>query len=190
MEPIDEALKAIRGVKGVVKVKALTARERKLVLESEMQAEQKIVLGMGKSVNEGVREALNRDFIAAMVIQSSEFVYPHEPSMMMLCEDQVIGEGVYDKEQLEKLKGSKNCFFLWENFVLYRDKLPRDPAKRDKIRVVYRARSFSGLEALPFKECVLGIPSMDGDAAVKKILKFGEKNPVYGTCLVGFNRKG
>jgi hypothetical protein len=189
MEPIERALKAIRGTKGVVEVRLLTQEEKKLVLDAEAQAEEKVVLGMGKSVNEGVREALNRGFTVALVIQSSEFVYPHEPHMMVLCEDQVIGEGVYDKTRLEKLKASKNCFFLWDNFVLYRDRLPRDPARRDKIRVLYRARNYRGLEEPLFQGCVLGIPSMEGDAAVKKILAFEDNDPVYGTCLVGFNRK-
>lgn len=87
--------------------------------------EEKIIFGMCKSLNRGLREALQRKFTAAMVIRSTEFQYPHHPSMNMVCDDEIVGEQVNDEKRIKELKETPGNFFLWEEFVVYVRKLPR-----------------------------------------------------------------
>lgn len=182
-----EVLDTLRGLRGVISVRLLGDEERRRILAIEKGEEERIILGMCKSLNEGVREALNRGFAVAMVIHSGEFEYPSHSRMEVLHRDRVVGENVSEEEATELRKSRRNIF-LWENFVLYFDRMPRDPKERQEMRIVYRARPFDPLEALPgVKDSTFGVPSMAGDAMIKELLAVENKDPVLGTCLIGLN---
>lgn len=185
---LQNVLGKIRECRGVLAVKALSELEKKRISEVESQVENKIVYGMCKSLNQGVRESLQRDFVVAMVIQTSEFQYPHHPYMNIMCGDQVIGELVSDKEKIDELKQDPSNVFLWDNFVVDTRRLPRDPEKRRQLRLVYLPREplqLTGLEDI--ENAVFGTPSTEGDKLIKGMLDFKSNDSVTGTCLVGFD---
>lgn len=184
----EAVLKALRNCKGVLEARALTEEERRRVLEVEQKAEEKVVFGMCRTLNRGVREALEREYAVALVIDSSEFEYPHHPHMRMVWGDMVVGEQVRDKERIEELKRDRSNFFLWENFVLYMPKLPKGAEERKKLRMVYVERQAVQLEGHPYVErSVLGTPSMEGDILIKELLSIHNDKPTVGTCVVGFD---
>ncbi len=145
---------------------------------------------MCKSINKGVREALRKDFIVAMIIDTSKFQYPNQPYMVMICGDQVIGELVNDKEEIEELRKNRMNLFLWENFVIYTKKIPRNKEKRSEMRVVYLPREPPQLIELPYiHNCEFGTLSTESDTYIKQILAMHSKEVVVGTCVVGYNLK-
>jgi len=181
-------LGSLMGMRGVLSAKALGEGERADLLSAESKSEERVVLGMCRSFNRGVREALERDASIAIVINSSEFLYPHEPHMRLLHNDEVVGEEVYDERRASELRGSRNNVFLWKNFVVYQDRLPRDRKARGEMRITYLPRPFPELAKIGrVEDGVFAEPSMDGDLAVKRMLGFTSTDPVVGTCLVGFN---
>jgi hypothetical protein len=185
-----KALILLMGIRGVLLAKPLDKDGREQLLLAEAKSEERVVLGMCLSYNKGVREALGRDISIAIVINSSEFIYPHEPHMRMLYNDEVVGEEVYDDKRAAELRSSRNNTFLWDNFVVYRDRLPRDRAGREKMCITYLPRKFPELmEIEGIHNSVFAEPSMDGDMAVKNLLSFTSTDPVMGTCVVGFNIK-
>lgn len=180
-------LDTLRGLRGVISARLLGDEERRQIIAIEEREEDRIILGMCKSLNEGVREALNRGFTVAMVIDSGEFQYPSHSYMEVLYRDRVVGENV-SKEQAAELRKSRRNIFLWENFVLYYDRMPKDLKARREMRIVYRSRPFDPLEALPeVKDSAFGVPSVACDAKVKELLAVENGDPVLGTCLIGFN---
>jgi hypothetical protein len=185
---IEEVLKLLKDCKGVLKTKVLTEEEKKEILYIENKEEDQIVFGMCKSLNKGVREALQREFTIATVIDSSVFEYPHHPHMVMVVEDQIVGEQINDSKAIEELKKDPNNLFLWNKFVIYMKKLPKESEERKKLRMVYLPRKPSQLDCLSFlSECCFGVPSTKGDSLLKKILNKQSNQTVLGTCLVGFN---
>jgi len=187
-EVIAKVLGSLMGMKGVLSVKMLGECEKAELLSAESKSEERVVLGMCRSYNRGIREALERDASIAIVINSSEFLYPHEPHMHMLYKDEVVGEEVYDERKASELRGSRNNVFLWSNFVVYQDRLPRDRKGREEMRITYLPRSFPELAEIGrVEDGVFAEPSMDGDLTVKRMLNFHSTDPVVGTCLVGFN---
>lgn len=187
---LERVLRTLQECRGVIAVKILSDEEKKGILNVEGAVEEKIILGMCKSLNKGLRDALQKEFAAAMVIQTEKFQYPHHPEMVMVSEDQIIGEQVYDKNKLEELRRNPTNLFLWENFVVYMKNLPRDPKKRSEMRVVYLPRKLVQLKELPYVEdSVFGVPSTEGDSLIKRMLAVTSEEAVLGTCLIGFSIK-
>jgi len=185
---LEEILTTLRECSGVIAVNVLSEEERKKILDVESKVEEKVILGMCKSLNKGVREALRREFTIAMVIQTSEFQYPHHPHMIMLCEDQVIGEYVEDREKVKELRRNPNNFFLWENFVVYMKRIPRNPREKGKTQMIYLPREPLQLKGISYvKNSVFGTPSTQGDLLIKKMLAVKSQDLTVGTCLIGFN---
>ena len=187
---VDTVLKTLRDCKGVIEARILTKNEKRRILEVEEKAEEKVAYGMCRTLNRGVREVLARDYAVALVIDSSEFEYPHHPHMKMVYDDTIVGEQIKDQKQLGELKKERSNFFLWENFVLYMTKLPRGPEERKRLRMVYMERPAVQLEGHPCVDrSVFGTPSMEGDILVKELLSVHSDKPTVGTCVVGFDLK-
>lgn len=186
-DQLECVMRTLRECCGVIAARLLSEEEKQMVLELEKNVEEKIVFGMCKSLNEGMRAALQMEFTVAMVIQSSKFPYPHHPHVSMKCDDQVIGELITDVGTLEELKKNSHNFFLWENFVVYVKRLPKDPSGRSKLRFIYPSREAIQLQGLPSIKCsAFGTPSTEGDVLIKRMLDVSSEEGVVGTCLVSF----
>jgi hypothetical protein len=187
---IEIVLKTLLEIPGVITVKALSRDEMSEILMIEKEEEEKIVFGMCKSINKGIREALGMEYTIGLVIKSSEFQHPHHPHMVMICGTEITGEIVSDVEKIQEMRKDTSNFFLWDNFVVYMKKLPKNPRERNKMRVVYEPRKPHFLQDLSFiQESVFGTLSIKGDTYLKKILSISSKDPMIGTGLVGLNIK-
>lgn len=185
---VEEVLKTLQDCCGVIAVKVLSEEEKREILKVEGEEEEKIIFGMCRSLNEGVREALKREFTVAMIIDTSKFQYPHHPYIIMKCGDKVLGELIGDEEKIEELRRDPSNLFLWRNFVVYMKRLPRDPKERKKMRVIYLSREPPQLQSLSYiRNSVFGTPSTRGDILIKRMLTVQSQDPNVGTCLIGFN---
>jgi hypothetical protein len=187
---LDLALKTLQGCAGVETIKVLTTDEKKHFLELELKMGEKIAYGMCKVLNQGIIEALERDYTIAFVMDTSIFEYPHHPHIMMVFDDDLVGEQVDDLNKIEELKKDKRNFFLWDNFVVYTRKLPKGREARERLRIVYPSREASQLKGISgvFKS-VFGTPSSEGDVLLKNFLSFSSTESVMGTGVIGFDLK-
>jgi len=180
-------VEALEALKGVMRVRLLEPEEKDEIIEIEMKEEEKVVWGLCRSFNEGVREALGREKTAAMVIDSSSFQYPYHPHMKIRYRDRVLGEEV-SEEEIAELKEKRPNFFIGDDFVLYLDRFPRHPKRREEVRLYYLARPFKIEECnSKVEDCILGVPSAAGDKKMKELLNVETIEPEIGTCLVGYN---
>ena len=184
---LEQVLRTLRECRGVLVARLLSTEEKRQLLALESAVEEKIVFAMCRSRNDGVRAALHLEYTVALVIQSDLFPYPHHPHISMECDDQVVGELITDAAQLEILKTSRHNFFLWDNFVIYMQRLPTDPAARRRLRIVYPPREALQIRDLPsVTRTAFGTPSTEGDAWIKRLLAVPGDDGAIGTCLVGF----
>jgi hypothetical protein len=187
-EQLERVLRTLRACRGAVAIRVLSEDEKKALLELERRVEDNIVFGMCKSRNDGVREALQREVTAALVIQSAIFQYPHHPHMSLRCGDRVLGELVTDREKREELKKNASNFFLWDDFVVYMKRLPRGREEREKMRMIFHPREPLQLRGVPGVEnSVFGTPSTEGDALIKRRMNIQGEDAHLGTCVLGFN---
>ena len=173
---------------GVITTRLLSNEEKYRILNKEQEVEDRIIFGMCKSLNEGVRDAIDSEYTIALIIDTSVFRYPHHPHMSIMWKDQIVGEQVNDDEKLKELKKDRLNFFLWDTFVIYMKKLPKAPKDRDQIRFVYRRRVPRQLKGIS-NVCnpVFGTPSTESDLLIKDMLHIEAKDAVIGSCLIGFD---
>jgi len=187
---LRNVLDKLEGCRGVLSVRLLDEEEKDCIMRVEGQAEDKTLWGMCKSLNQGLREAVSRKYTIAMVIDTSKFEYPHHPYTRMECEDLIVGEQVMDEEKIKELKKDPTNLFLWNEFVVYVKKIPRDPERRKKLRVVFLPRAPPQLTSTPSVEKgVFGVPSVEGDLEIKKLLGVKDERPEIGSCVIGLEVK-
>jgi len=183
---LRNVLEKLKGCRGVLSVRLLDEEEKGYLLGVEGQAEEKVLWGMCKSLNQGLREAVSRKYTIAMVIDTSKFEYPHHPYTRMECEDLIVGEQVMDEEKIRELKRDPTNLFLWNEFVVYVKKIPGDPERRKKLRVIFLPRAPPQLASTPSVEkSVFGVPSVEGDLEIKKLLGVKDERPEIGSCIIG-----
>jgi hypothetical protein len=187
---IEIVISILKSCGGVHKLKILTEKEKKRISQLEEKAEEEIAYALCKTLNIGLREAMKREFTIAILIDSSVYLYPHHPDMVMLYDDVILGEQVHDPIRIGELRKDRKNFFLWDNFVIYTKRLPKDKNTREKIRLIYKPMNVKQLENIPcVKEQVFGTPSVQGDVFIKKILNYSETSSIIGTNLIGFNAR-
>lgn len=186
---LTEAIDVLRHCVGVESIRVLTSDEKDRLLTVEEAAEDKIAYGMCKTSNNGLREALLRDFTAVILVDSSTYEYPHHPSMVMVYDDIVVGEQVKDPAIREGLRKDRKNFFLWDEFVIYTPILPREKEAKQRLRMVYKPMEVTQLESVNcIDDAVFGTPSTEGDTLLKELMNSGERHPEIGTCVIGFNK--
>ena len=185
---INTVLDILSHDEGVIITRLLSKEEKHRILNKEREAENRILFGMCKSLNEGVREAIDSEYTVALIINTSVFRYPHHPHMSIMWKDQIVGEQVNNDEKITELKKDRFNFFLWDTFVIYMKKLPKALKDRDQIRFVYRRRVPLQLNGIPnVSNPVFGTPSTESDLLIKDMLHIEAKDAVIGTCLIGFD---
>lgn len=187
---LRSVLDKLKTCKGVVSVKLLDEDEKELLLKVERKAEEKILWGMCRSLNQGFREAISRHYTIAMVINTEEFEYPHHPYTIMKCGGLIVGEQILDSEEIGELRKDPANIFLWDEFVVYVKKLPKDPEERKKLRIVFLPRTPQQLASVSFIEkTVFGVPSVEGDLEIKKLLGVKDDSVEMGSCIIGLEIK-
>ncbi|MBS7609951.1 hypothetical protein KEJ36_03860 [Candidatus Bathyarchaeota archaeon] len=198
---IQEIMKRMKEVKGVLWIKPLMNEERKLILEAEEKAEERKVLGGYKPFNASVREALSRGFTMAIAVNSTEFPYDYHPIVKLVQGSIVLGEEIENPEEAARLRAQGGNIFLWNRFVLYSSRIAAMRAKSRmegsserliaQPRLLYMPKPIEGLP-LPrhIKRLVIGCPSLEGHAVLLNILGIevhGEGRANIGTFLLGFD---
>jgi len=186
---LTEAIDVLRRSVGVEGIQFLTSVEKERLLAVEETVEDKIAYGMCKTSNNGLREALRREFTAVLLIDSSIYEYPHHPSMVMAYDGIVVGEQVKDPVKRGELRKDRNNFFLWDEFVVYTLLLPREKDAKQRLRMVYKPMDVNQLDSVKcVDEAVFGTPSTEGDTLLKELMNCGETHTEIGTCVIGFNK--
>ena len=122
---------ALKKVKGVVEASPFSSEDRQEIIDIEQDAENRSLMGLGKVVNTGVREVLNRDLIY-VALNNMDFDWGCHATLVLIKDDEVVGEEVRDEAVIAGLRNKKNVWFMHKNFVVYKDKInfPQDIMKK------------------------------------------------------------
>lgn len=187
---IDKMLiSAFRNVKGIVNCCPLPNDDHPQILERELEAEKRSLMGLGKVVNTGVREILNHDWVYA-ALTSMDFDWGCYSCLLLKKGEEIVGQEIRDKALLAELADKKNVWFLHKNFVVYKDRIsfPHDIMKK----VCYFE-----IPCLPAEFCLLGddqlqchsiqfaSPSVLCDLYLKEQYFNSENVAELGTILIG-----
>lgn len=188
-QQLNKDILAVFGnVKGIVDACNVLDSDRRIILDIELEAESKSLMGLGKVINSGVRSVLECEMIYA-ALTDMNFDPGKAPALIVRKGDEIVGEEIRDKERIDQLSGRKDVWFLHRNFVFYKDKIsfPQD--------IVQKICVFE-TPCIPAEWCVLddhfrGVtilssnPVMPCDVYLKKQYFRGVDSKGLGTILVG-----
>ena len=122
---------ALTKVKGVAEASPFSSEDHQKIIDIEQDAENRSLMGLGKVVNTGVREVLNRDLIY-VALNNMDFDWGCHATLVLIKDDEVVGEEVRDEAVIAGLRNKKNVWFMHKNFVVYKDKInfPQDIMKK------------------------------------------------------------
>lgn len=180
---------ALHNVKGIVNSCPLPTEDHPRILEKELEAEERSLMGLGKVVNAGVRKILNHDLVY-VALTSKDFDWGCYSTLLLKKGQEIVGQEIRDKAVLAELANKKNVWFLHKNFVIYKDRIsfPGD--------IMNKICTFE-IPCLPAKFCMLGddqlqchsinfaSPSILCDLYLKEQYFDGEKVTELGTILIG-----
>lgn len=193
-EKIDEVMIAALGnVTGIVEARPLPAEAFPPILEKEIEAEKRSLMGLGKVVNTGVRDILNFDLVYA-ALTSKEFDWGCHSALLLKKGRETVGQEVRDETALAELAKEKNVWFLHKNFVVYKDRIsfPGD--------IMNKICTFE-IPCLPAEFCMLdddqfqcqsinfASPSVLCDLYLKEQYFKGENVADLGTILIGVKQE-
>jgi len=187
---IDEALISVfRKVKGIVNCCPLPGDGHPRILERELEAEKRSLMGLGKVVNTGVREILTHDWVYA-ALTTMDFDWGCGSTLLLKKGQETVGQEIRDKGVLAELANKKNVWFLHKNFVVYKDKIsfPTDIMKKIcHFEIPCLPADFCLLDddRLPCHSIQLASPSLLCDLYLKEQYFSGEKVADLGTILIG-----
>ena len=149
------------------------------VLRLEGEAEKKVMMGLCRGINLGLREALKRRHVFACATDLN-LTWPECSYIKLVCDGEVVGEDVYDKATLEDLKKKGNV--VAGNLVLYKDKMKAFKERRDGMRVHMLPMEIPELTVCG---AVVGVPSSPADVYLKTRLGIDTEDNRLGTVVVG-----
>ena len=182
-------ISAFRNVKGIVNSCPLPNDDHPRILEKELEAEERSLLGLGKVVNAGVREILKHDLVYA-ALTSKDFDWGCYSTLLLKKGQEIVGQEIRDEAVLAELANKKNVWFLHKNFVIYKDRIsfPGD--------IMNKICTFE-IPCLPAEFCTLGddqlqcqsinfaSPSILCDLYLKEQYFGGENVTELGKILIG-----
>ncbi len=118
MDEKYEILKQIEQEEETLIVDIITDDMKKRVLEIEMERLDELI----PFINEGINTAFNEENVAIIIrdLNKKQREMIDAPTLLLLTESgKIIGEEIYDEEELEELRERNDVYFVSENFVTY-----------------------------------------------------------------------
>jgi hypothetical protein len=185
MDTVEAVVKRLLKTPGVVACWVVPDADRDSLRQLENEANLRLGLPGLDIVNEGIKEALARQYVV-IISHSPALRHPAGPIIVILDGDRVVGEEMWQPGQYERLSKDANALFLGKSLVLYRDVLAQ--ARGKPLKLAYRPLPFPEVEEVPGVKDVVSVT-----ITIPVHLRFSQKagwnpnDPNLGTVLIGFN---
>ncbi|MCD4821091.1 MAG: hypothetical protein K8R11_03255 [Methanococcoides sp.] len=186
----DDIIKMVREglecITGVGKTLVLDDEDRKVIAKLEEKADQMTLMGLGRGDNKGVKAVLQSDVIIPFQT-TMEYKWPCGPNVLLMHEDNVVGEDINDPEKLQSFENDAESLVIGNIVVYDKGFLTALNSKSDPLVVVMPPKPCDEVECLSHVcNAILASPSPPTDEYLKE--KMGLQS-VHGTgsFLLGFN---
>ncbi|WP_455646083.1 hypothetical protein [Methanosphaera sp.] len=182
-----EILDMIRKEDNIVRAELISQNMQKKIMSLEKERLQESI----PVINKGVEEAFEEKETIVIIRDIDKEVFMDlsiKPTLNLISDSGIlIGEEIYDKDELEELHKNPNVQFLSENFVRYDDLA--NTGEKQYFIVSNASPYFVSNRQLKNLVCSLkvGLPSLESDIYIKKCFNL-EKKVNLGTLIVGFTK--
>jgi len=185
MDTVEAVTKRLLKTPGVVACWVVPDEDRDSLRQLENEANLRLGLPGMDIVNEGIGDALTRQHLV-IISHSPALRHPPGPIIVILDEDRVVGEEIWQPGQYERLSRDSNALFLGKSLVLYRDALTR--ARGKPLKLTYRGLPFPEVDEVPGARDVVSITiTIPVHSRFSQKAGWNPNDPNLGTVLIGFN---
>ena len=185
----DDLLDMIKEERIILMAELMDDEMKKAVLQHEMKRLEELV----PFINKGLQEAFEEEKAIAVVMDNSiEHARSNNPSdpdkdgfTLQTESGKIIGEAIYDEDELEDLHNDPNAYFISENFVMYTDL--STPGEKQFFVVDSTNSNFftdKDLEGI-VSSLTVAIPSTPTDHYIKDCFDLPHDEKL-GTLIIGF----
>lgn len=187
MNPVDTVIAKLRLVVGIIDVWPVPSSEKPAILRQEEDACASGGFVGLQLVNEGAKLAMNRECVVA-INHSPSLRHPSKPLLILTLDDAIVGQEVWEEEQIARFERDSNAILLGDGLVLFRDKL--GPTRRKTLRLVLGPQDFPEIETVHgICDIVSATVSRTTDIHIKLRAGWDTTPPETGTVLIGFNSR-
>ncbi|RAP44845.1 MAG: hypothetical protein BZ135_07370 [Methanosphaera sp. rholeuAM6] len=191
MSVTSELIKLIKEDESVLMAETMSDEMKKQVLKLEMKRLDELV----PFINEGLEEAFREEDAIVVITDNTkksnriENSYDtHDTSFTLRTESgKVIGETIYDEDELEELRNDPDVFFLSDNFVTYNNLAT--PGERQFFVMSSTTSDFftdKDLESL-VSRLKVAVPSTGSDHYIKDCFDLPH-DAAIGTLIIGYTK--
>ena len=184
-----DLINLIKEEENVMIAEIMTDEMKKQVLEHEMKRLEELV----PFINEGMKEAFDEEEAIVIITDNTkkssrvENSYETRDTSFTLRNEsgKIIGETIFDEEELEDLRDDPNVFFLSDNFVTYNNLTV--PGEKQFFVMSSTTSDFftsKDLESL-VSSLKVAVPSTGSDHYIKDCYDLAHDEAI-GTLIIGF----
>ena len=184
---VTDYLKGIRGINHAVEVS--TIKEREEILQREMEGEKRVLKGLARSYNLGLRKCLTRD-VMIILSHDSSFRKPCMPTVILVNDEKIRGHEILRGENLKRftLNEEKHAF-IGRKFVVYNEEFIFKELDTHNFLFVFPPVPFPEIENFRgVFDVVSSSPNFESDAYIREVLLSSlDISEELALILVGFN---
>jgi hypothetical protein len=176
----------LTGVKGIRAASLVENQHKDEIVKIEQDAEERALMGLGKTYNSGLREVLECEIVIA-ALTDMDFDWSGFCGMQLKKGDQVVGEEIRDPNRIRELSQRSDVYFLHQNFVIYKGRInfPQDIMSK-LCQFEFPSANvdwFSSVDGV--ESCIFCNPSTPTDIHIKKAFFSPSDERGVGTILIG-----
>ncbi len=186
MDIEEEILDILNNEDKIILAESLPDEYKKEILKLEMKRLNEMI----PLINKGLQEAFEKEHIIVVINDKRGYIIPDEdliPTLTLQTENgKVIGEEIYDPEELEELQDDPEAYFISEHFVTYPNM--STPGEKqffvvsqlyDELECEDKIRSLS-------TKMVISAPSTEADHYIKDCYDISHEDRIT-TMIIGFD---
>lgn len=185
-----DLLKEIKKDEGTLNVEIMSDDMKKQVLAIEMDRSKEII----PVINEGLNDAFKEKEIAVIVKNNSNKKVENNiiplPSLTLLTESgKLIGEEIYDEEELENLHQREDVYFVSDNFVTYTN-VKSAQGEKQFFKVSSLNNNLLDNQDInkQLDSLIIALPSIHTNYYIKEHYGYKHEDEI-GTIIIGFTPK-
>ncbi len=185
---VMDYLMDLQGIKHTVKVSTIGEREK--ILRREMEGEKRVLKGVTRSHNLGLRKCLTRD-VVLILSHDLSFREPCMPTVILVNDKEIIGHEIIREEDLKRFTSNRKKYaFFGRRFVVYNERFIFKELGSHNSLFIFPPVPFPELENFRgVVDVVSGSPNFEADTYIRTVLLPNLNIPKkLGLILVGFNR--
>ena len=178
----EQIIEKIKEDPTVVVSEILSADIKKNILEIELKRLDELI----PVINQGLDDAFKSDYVAVIIKRNDVETIPMASLELLTKSGKLIGEEVYDEEELEEYRQRDDVYFISDNFVSFTN-VSGMQAEEQYFRISeVNSKILGNIDLSDVKDLIIAIPSADTNDFFLK--HYGHSvEEALGSVLIGFN---